>query len=249
MLIGVIQVLILWLSMVAAAVILIYPPTLAYALQFFAAAVIAFVVINRLGRKKQFDAETVLEQKNLNLTWQLFCVGLAIFLLIGYTGGLGSAFFPLVFIYLFFVILACLWPVSLAATLASLVFLYFLTPEFGENYYGTLFSVVIFLPIAFFAQSYYAKFLKEQRALEAEREKLTYYNLYAEKQQEALLGENKSVPKVKQKNADSASNFLQELVPELDELQKESRFPENQMVVSARLTKLALKVRQVLKQA
>ena len=163
---------------------------------------------------------------------------------------MSSAFLPLIFVELFFVILACQWPVALFTTLAILAFLYFLTPNFGEANYGALFSVVIFLPVAFFAQKYYAKFLREQRALEAEREKLAYYNLYAEKQQEALLHEGKSVRVAQapaQKNA-AASIFLHELIPEIDELQKESRFSENQMVVSAKLTKLGLRLRRVVQE-
>ncbi|MBQ6436643.1 hypothetical protein IJJ27_03755, partial [bacterium] len=75
------------------------------------------------------------------------------------------------------------------------------------------------------------------------REKVAYYNLYAEKQQADIL---EQAPKVKYKANQSLSDFVSDLIPQIDELQKMSRFPQNQLVVSAGLTKIGLSLRRAL---
>lgn len=242
----ILQILIAFLSVVLAGIFLSLPILSGYTLQIFAVLVIGFIIVNRLSRRAEIDYKIMLEKKSLIFAWQLFFCGAAIFLLVGSTGGFGSWLFPLLFLYFFFLILANGWLVTLLNFVLVLGLLYYQTPNFGTADYGPLLSLVVFLPIAFFAQKYYQQFLKEQEELRLEREKITYYNLYAEKQQGELLTRGKQVTNKAVESSNLAS-FLETLIPQLDEVQKESRFPENQLVVSAKLTKIGLALRQILK--
>lgn len=242
----ILQILIAFLSVVLAGIVLSLPLLANYTLQVFAVLIIGFVIVNRLTRRAEFDYRIVLEKKSLIFSWQLFFCGAATFLLIGSTGGLGSWLFPLLFLYFFFLILSNGWLVTTLNLILVLGLLYYQTQNFGPVHYGALLSLVIFLPIAFFAQKYYRQFLQEEEELKLEREKITYYNLYAEKQQGELLSRGKQVTTSSVKEGD-LKRFLETLIPQLDEVQRESRFPESQLVISAKLTKIGLALRQILK--
>lgn len=253
MIMTVLQTILALLTVVVAGVILVTPAMSGYYLQFFAVAVVGFVIANRWGRKKGGSYKEMSHDNRLNLSLQLFCCGVAILLLVGSSGGLASWMFPLLFIYFFFLLLACPWPVTLVTAAASAFLVYYFTADFGPDDYGALFSLVIFLPIGFFAQKYYRKFLIQQQQLELEQEKITYYNLYAEKQQAALLAEGKSATMTVDTPAEATTltmvqEFLQKLTTQIDELQKESRFAQNQLVVSAQLTKMGLAIRRLSKE-
>ncbi len=244
------QVLISSLSVIAAGVVLATPILSQYRLQFFAVFLIGFVLVNRLTRKQSLDYRVILEKRSLTWSWQLFFAGAAILLMIGGTGGLASWLLPLVFVYLLFLSLVNGWLPTIITTGLMIFFLYAQTGNFGADNYGAILSIVVFVPIAFFAQKYYVRFVRDQEELKLEREKITYYNLYAEKQQNELLTREKNKANEEDwNNKKSESKLVQALIPQIDELQKESRFPENQLVVSARLTKIGLALRRFLKEA
>lgn len=240
------QILIGLLSVVAAGVVLAVPGLDKYALQFFALFMVGFVLTNRSTRKKVLDYKVLTEQRSLHLAWQLFFGGAAIILLVGATGGFASWMLPLLFVYIFFLSLTNGWLVTLVNLLAILALLYYQTADFGPSNYGAALSLIVFWPVAWFAQKYFARFLREQAELKLEREKIIYYNLYAEKQQGELLKRGRNVTSGAVKNSDLTS-FIEVLIPQIDDVQRESRFPENQLVVSAKLTKIGLALRQILK--
>ncbi len=245
----VLQIFLSLLSVIAAGIILITPSLSNYYLQFFALTILGFAFFHRLTKKKTIDYKMIVEQKQLNLSLQLFFIAFGLILLIGSTGSFSSPLFPLIFIYFFFLLLANHWLTSLFSAGAILGVFYYLMPNFGQAHYGAVISILVFLPIAFFAQKYYRRFLADREELALEREKISYYNLYAEKQQAELLthqSPKKNNPLSKKQQ--TVNDFLQTLIPQIDQLQTESRFPQNQLIVSSKLTKLALVVRRFLHQ-
>ncbi len=231
-------------SVILAWSVLSLPWTKGYSLQVLALMLIVFVILKRFGRKKTFDYKQKMERKSLWQAIEIAPLGVAVLLLIGNTGGFSSWLLPLIFVYFFFLMFANRLPATILTFIVTIVFVYYFTPDFAANNYGAVLSLLIFLPIAVFAQKYYAQAIKESNELALEREKISYYNLYAEKQQNELIKREQSTQK-----ALTLKEVVSELIPQVDALQKESRFPQNQLVVSAQLTKIGLKLRQALKNA
>ena len=239
------QVLIAILTIVSPWLVLSSPQMRGYTLQFFFILVIVFVFFLRAKRKHKLSYKTdeMSVWSSLKDSIQIALVGIAVLLMIGNTGGFGSWVLPLFFVYYFFHVFANNLVVNLLALGLNLFFIYFFTPTFSEVHYGAVLSLIIFAPIAIFAQKYYNQAIKDNWQLELEREKVTYYNLYAEKQQNELL-KRKSKTTISEGHL---SDFISGLIPQIDNLQKESRFPQNQLVISAQLTKIGLALRQALK--
>jgi hypothetical protein len=94
-----------------------------------------------------------------------------------------------------------------------------------------------------FAQRYYNRAVRDGLELELEKEKVAYYNMYAErKQNEILAREADTKDKIT-----SLRQFLLALIPEVDALQRDSRFAQNQLIISERLTKIGLSLRLALR--
>ncbi len=239
------QVLIAILTIVGPWLVLSLAQIRNYTLQIFFILVIAFVFFLRAKRKQKVSYKTdeVTTWSSLKDSIQIALVGMAVLLMVGNTGGFGSWVLPLIFVYYFFHVLANNLFINLLTLGLNLIFIYFFTSEFSEVHYGAVLSLIIFAPIAIFAQKYYIKAIKDNWQLELEREKVTYYNLYAEKQQNELL-KRKSKTTISDGHL---SDFISDLIPQIDNLQKESRFPQNQLVISAQLTKIGLALRQALK--
>ena len=227
------------LPVVLASLILACPVTAPYALQFLAVSVIGFIAVNRLARKHHKLSWRV-DEAGITLNVETCLLGFGLLLMIGSTGGLHS--WLLSFYYLYFLFVALVTPVAGAgvALVATVAFCYFFTPEFGNSDYGTLLSLIFYGPVALYFQTIYTKRIREQVDLQVEREKVAYYNLYAEAQQEKLLvaqATNSDVVAVKRGEKSLSSFVRDDLIPQIDELQKLSRFRENQMIISNTLTK------------
>jgi hypothetical protein len=223
-----------------------------YIFQCFCFFIAIFLFVNLRGRHQQrsaLETETQQEQYSLRQNVEIGLVGVAIFLLIGSTGGLGSALLPLFFVYFFFAAFVTPHFVTLLMTVAEVAFFYFFTLDglgninFGPAHYPVLLSIFIFIVVTFFAQKYYNRAVKDNLDLQLEKEKVAYYNIYAEKKQSELLNQAAA----ERKEAHTTNEYLQELIPQIDALQKQSRFAQNQLIVSAGLTRIGLSLRRIQK--
>jgi multisubunit Na+/H+ antiporter MnhC subunit len=239
----VIQFLCSFLALAFAWVVLILPGIKQYAFQAFCILIIVFIVVNIWGRHQKTSVLVNREGSVLENV-EIALVGSAILLLIANTGGLGSDLLPLFYIYFFFATFVNPLPLTLVMTAVEIIFFSVFTVDFSfQAHYGSLLAIVIFVPIAFFAQKYYNRAVKDGYDLALEKEKVAYYNMYAEKKQNELLARDATA----KREVTGLYDFLQSLIPEIDALQGASRFAQNQLVVSERLTKIGLSLRRALK--
>lgn len=237
------QLLITSAAVLGAALVCLIPALSGYTFQFLGIAVIGFFIVNIYVRHRHIAFRPDSARNNFFSTLEISFISFALMIAIGSTGGFSSWLLPLYLIYFLLLNFVCPLAPTLISFIASLVFFYLTTPLFGTNNYGNLISLLIFAPIAVAVQHIYAKLLLERQNARLEREKVAYYNLYAEKQQAELL----SHPAPKSTPSSLEEYVRTELIPTIDDLQKKSRFPENQLILSSSLTKLALQVRQALK--
>lgn len=221
------------------------PQTKDYALQFFCAYIAIFFIFNIYLRRRESKQELKdqLGEQSLSQIFQISLVAGAIFLLVGSTDGLNSFLLPLYYVYFFFAIFVNPNWLTALRILTELTFLVFFTSDFDQRHYSTLASLAVFIGISYFAHKYYLRALKSHLLLEDEKEKVAYYNIYAEqKQNEALAAAQK-----KRHHLDSASDCLHDLIVQIDQLQVQSRFSQNQLIVSQGLTTSGLLLRRLRK--
>lgn len=219
------------------------PQTKDYALQFFCTYIAIFFLFNIYLRRHQNKNELKdqLNKQSLAQIFQISLVAGAIFLLVGSTDGLNSFLLPLYYVYFFFAIFVNPNWLTAVRILTELTFLVFFTSDFNQRHYSTLASLAVFIGISYFAHQYYFRALKSHLLLEDEKEKVAYYNLYAEqKQNERLQTEQQ-----KHNHLNSATDCLHDLITQVDQLQVQSRFSQNQLIVSQGLTKVGLLLRRL----
>ena len=214
--------------------------------------IVAYVVAKRvLSRTKKVWFRTNKTNKNtphsnttLTLIPELVLIGSVIFIVVGFFGGLNSVVWPLIYFYLFF--LAFLTPASttIIITVELMVLFYLLTPNFLTSNWSNIISLPIFLALLLLTKKQYSDLVKESSRLAEEKQKVAYYNFYAEKQQAGSLQTQDKTTE----NWTNVEGFWQnELMPQINELQKLSSTSQNQLIIQSQLTKLSLRLRQISK--
>lgn len=244
MLMLIVQIGVCILAVVAASIVSLVPALERYTLQFMAGAMVLFFILSRLSRKRDNALPYRVERDDWMASVEIALLSFAILLTIGATGGLSSWLLPLYMIFFLLLNFVCPLAPTLVSLIASLIYIIVMTPEMSQQQYGSLLSLIIFAPIAIVMQSIYTKLVTTRQEARLERDKVTYYNLYAEKQQAMILDASTQSEEQKPHTMGAA---LEKLIPKIDELQKLSRHPENQLVLSAGLTKLGLSVRKILR--
>lgn len=206
-----------------------------------------YLIVKRLQirskRKSVWFRQNQIISFSAGMAPELILMGVIVFIIIGFFGGYNSPVFPLVYFYLFFLVfLLPVWSSALIS-LEIIVLFYFLTPQFLVSNWTALISLPMFWGLLVFSKTQYFSLVKENGELAAEKEKVAYYNHYAEQQQATnLINLNK-------KNASSwktLQSFWQiELMPKIDELQKLSSSEKNQLIVQSQLTKLNFRLAQI----
>jgi hypothetical protein len=126
-----------------------------YAPQVVALTLLCYLVAKKL-RKASF--------KNLLPSFasiEMPILNLGLLILIGSTGNLDSMFFPLSFLNLFFLVMACEWSVSSLAVGLVVLFHYSLTPELSPKDLANLLALPFLYVCFLFARSQYMQAKKE----------------------------------------------------------------------------------------
>ncbi len=200
-----------------------------YDLQVFLLNLMGVFLVRKIFKKKN-------NKSSLNFVLQISFLNAAVLLLIYSTGVLASPFFSLLYLILFLTIFFSYRTVAVAFMVGLASFFYFFVGS-SSTYLSQMMSLVIILLILFFAKKQYQNLLKEKIILDQEREKIIYYKTYAEKKKEELLNlENMFVDK--DKNLDFKSFLQNYLLPKLNNLQKMSKNPQNQIIMQSQLTLL-----------
>lgn len=219
--------------------------------QTYLAAMICLIVIYLIVKRLQIRSknQSVWFRQNqkpdfsTNMTPELILMGVIIFIIIGFFGGYNSPAFPLVYFYLFFLVFLLPTWSSALVTLEVVMLFYYLTPQFLIANWTTLASLPIFWGLLIFSKTQYFSLVRENSELAAEKEKVAYYNHYAEQQQAASLV---NLDKKNAKTWKSLQSFWQiELMPRINELQKLSSSEKNQLIIQAQLTQLNFRLAQL----
>lgn len=170
-----------------AAVVLSYfwvvVPTLSqYSTQLFALCLVAFLVLRRLSGARW--AHVLPDQLSLDL----LVLTIAFLVIIGATGALNSAFFPLSFLYFFALVFSSSPKVSIPTLGAVSVFLYATTTGFGLTEGMSLASLIGLFLLFLVGKVQYSKVTQTQILLEQETETLTIVEHTAGTLQEFLQG-------------------------------------------------------------
>lgn len=229
-----------------------------YALQAFAVAAILYIVIKKVSKDSLFytrdldSADQIYKvnqgdsKKKKKIPYaqiiNLAILGFAVTLLVGYFGGMQSAGFAFAFVYIFFLAFSTGTITTISLTLFMLTLVFYLTPEItaGDFVYPVL--AVVFMSVVMLAKKYYDQSVIKQHSLKIEREKVTYYNIYAENQLNESLRTQRKLRELSQSGHDTRE-FVKELVAVIDDLTKKSRHTSNQMIVSQELNRIGFNLR------
>ncbi len=229
-------------SVLACGLVSLMPSLSNYTFQFLGVSVAAFFLVNMYVRHHQIELHFDKDRTNIYSAIEVALIGFALSLVICTTGGYGSWLVSLYLIYFLLLIFVCPLLPTAVSFLSTLVLFYLTTPDFGPIHYSPLLSLVVFSPVAIAFQKLYTDLIAQRQRTHEEEIKVAYYNVYAEQQQENILAGHPV-----DLNQPLIDFVEDELIPQLDELQKQSRFTQNQLIVASGLTKLALQVRQAVR--
>jgi hypothetical protein len=207
-----------------------------YNLQVFLVGLVVLYIIRKISKKKE---------SSLSFILQVSCLNFSSLVLIFDTGILQSPFFSLLYLILFLTIFFSYKTVAVFLFFCFSLFFAFFS-EIDQAFLTQVFGLLMILLILFFSKKQYQSLIKERVALAQEKEKISYYKIYAEKKKEEVLNFEKLI------NSDSHNldykAFLQNyLLPKLTDLQKMSKLGSNQIIVQSQLTILLFTIKKIVK--
>lgn len=187
-----------------------------YSLQAFLVAMLLYFVIKRLNRAALWHIAPSAG------VWELPVLTFAILQVIGATGTVHSPFYPLSYVYIFFVIMACEVGSSLVVVSFLLVFYFAFTPAVNITELISLSTLPLITVLFLFGKHQYEAVKQDQALLDTEEHLLGNYV----HQEEQLI------------------TFLHRFVrPKLELLQQLSQYPEhNHRAIQGQLSLLLVEV-------
>jgi len=231
------QVLALSTAVVSAYFWLSVPSLAKYSLQAFGACFVLFFVL-----KKRNDA-AIWEVLPTTALDEMVLVTFAFLILIGATGVSLSIFFPLIFIYLFFLSMTMERWTALIISLLTTLFFYSLDQSIAQTpHFSQLLSMPLVMVFFMFAKYQYDQAKEKKTLLQIEHNEVYSYKLFLEKKEEELTAaENTTLDWL-----DYFQGFLFEfLQPKLDQLIQMMEFPQNHQVVRGQLTLIHLELEKL----
>jgi len=155
-----------WQTLILLAVIVIaylwlqLPVLSQYSLQAFAGAVLVYFLMKRVKKAKIWHV--LPEDASLEMALLTF----AFLLLIGYTGNIGSYFYPLTYLHLFLLVMTTAVSTAIIGTLSVMIFHYALTPALTSLEIGALLAFPLLLMFFLFAKNQYTESQVDKARLE-----------------------------------------------------------------------------------
>lgn len=213
-----------------------HPYTKDYALQAFVASVLAYSLLKMINKKRivKILADTALDE--------MIFISFSFLILIGSSDGLDSIFFPLIYIYLFFLIIFTHTGTALVISAELLAFFYLLlSQDISLKNASGLISIVIITFSYIFAKKQYDRAEHNQYVMQQSQKEIETYKQYIEKQGELISNYNVN-------NANQFISFIDKfLKPHIFQLQKLSSNYENRLILQSQLTKLSFQLDQISK--
>lgn len=224
-------------SIVIAYLWLSFPSLTQYSLQAFGACFILYFILKKLNEAAIWE---ILPTTAVD---EMVLVTFAFLILIGATGGITSIFFPLVFVYLFFVSMTMERWTSIATTLLTLLFFYALSPSINsKSDLSNLISIPLIMIFFLFAKYQYEQAKEKQTLVEIEHNEIHSYKIFLD-QKENQLSQAETNTWDWLKYFDSfLFGFLQ---PKLDQTIQMMQFPQNHNAVKGQLTLMRIELEKL----
>lgn len=221
------QSLALSVSIIIAYLWLSFPSLAQYSLQAFGACFVLYFILKKLNEAAVWE---ILPTTAVD---EMVLVTFAFLILIGATGGISSIFFPLVFVYLFFVSMTMERWASITTTLLTLLFFYALNPSVNSKAdFSNLISIPLIMVFFLFAKYQYEQAKEKQTLVEIEHNEVHSYKIYLDQKEDELNhAENTTWDWLKYFDG-FLFGFLQ---PKLDQTIQMMQFPQNQDAVKGQL--------------
>ncbi len=191
-----------------------------YSLQVFAGLGLGYFVLKIVTRKKlrQFLPTT--------MSLETVMATMAFLLLVGSTGNTASWFFPLSYVYLFFIAFSSHVVTSLVIAFLVVLFHYGLNPEMSQAGLASLISLPVVMIFFLYAKLQYQDNLEEERQLKEDQETISKMSSTNFRAQSFL------------------QNFLQTKLRQLESL---AQYPRNASLVKAQLKMINLRLTEFIK--
>lgn len=205
-------------------------------IQAFAVSILIYFLLKKLNKIKFW----LLPNSTLD---EMMIVTFAFLLLVGSTGNIESIFFPMVYVYIFFISLCCHPSSAVVITLEVVLFHYALNGDVSLEHLSNLLSIPMIMLFFLFAKQQYDEVQKNQQIIEMNQEQIEYYQNFVQNQQQTL----KKLEK-KSKEKSNLKSFLAEYInPSLRQLQKLSKLEKNKIILQRQLTVLTFEIDKFLK--
>lgn len=160
------QIILVFLAIVLSYVWVSVPQLEYYSLQLVAAVILLYFGIKRFSKSSWSE----IAPRALTAELAILTVGFLVF--ISSTGNMDSLFFPLSYIYLFFLVIALRPLAAIIASLGIMFFHYQITPTLTPDHISTLLSLPLLLFVFLFTKKQYESHQFDQQALVQQEEKL-----------------------------------------------------------------------------
>lgn len=160
------QIILVFLAIVLSYVWVSVPQLEYYSLQLVAAVILLYFGIKRFSKSSWSE----IAPRALTAELAILTVGFLVF--ISSTGNMDSLFFPLSYIYLFFLVIALRPLAAIIASLGIMFFHYQVTPTLTPDHISTLLSLPLLLFVFLFTKKQYESHQFDQQTLVQQEEKL-----------------------------------------------------------------------------
>lgn len=160
------QIILVFLAIALSYVWVSVPQLEYYSLQLVAAVILLYFGIKRFSKSSWSE----IAPRALTAELAILTVGFLVF--ISSTGNMDSLFFPLSYIYLFFLVIALRPLAAIIASLGIMFFHYQVTPTLTPDHISTLLSLPLLLFVFLFTKKQYESHQFDQQTLVQQEEKL-----------------------------------------------------------------------------
>jgi hypothetical protein len=212
-------------------------PVLAqYSLQAFALCILLYFILKRANQAKiwQILPTTAVDEMVL--------VTFAFFILVGATDGTTSIFFPLMFVYLFFVSMTMNLMTSIIMTLETTLFFYALNPHLQQLNLSHLISLPVVMTFFLFAKYQYEQAKRNQNLVEIERNEINSYQIFLQHKESELNSLRQNSSQTSQYFVSFIQNYLQ---PKLDQISNMLDFSQNRQTIKGQLSLIKVQLEKI----
>ncbi len=231
------QTLALSASIIIAYIWLQIPSLAQFSLQAFAGCILLYFLLKKLNDSAIWELLPTTHVDEMTL------VSFAFLILIGATGGTTSAFFSLIFVYLFFVSMTMNRWTSIIVTLVTTLFFYALNPNVAQTLnLSHLAGIPLVMVFFMFARYQLEQTQHKQAVIEIEKNEIHSYKIY-------LNHKEKELSQAKDNTWDwlyfFESFIFGFLQPKLDQIINLTQFEQNLPTIKGQLTLLRLELEKL----